>query len=282
MRILIVGGTSSLARVLIPILSTFAEVISAGRSDCDMHLDLSEPLEQFQRPQGIDVLINTAASFGSANPGHFYETEYINAIGTLKLCQLCTDANIGHMVQISSIFTCLDINSPFFSGYALSKRHADELAQLYCSQTELALTIIRPSQLYGIGPAYRKHQPFFFSIIDKVANGEDIDIYGTHDARRNFIHVEDVANVIALAIKNKIIGSFACMQLDAVGYSEIVAAAAAAFNSKSQIRFLSQHSDIADNIIPFDGTLYNLLDYYPRISIALGMEKEADYRRRMQ
>lgn len=282
MRVLIVGGNSSLARVLIPILSEFAEIFTAGRSGCDIRLDLSESLTQLQLPQGIDVLINTAATFDSTNQGMLYEAECINAMGTLKLCQLCTDTGISHMVQISSIFADLDTRSPFFNAYALSKRHADELAQHYSDKTCLSLTIIRPSQFYGIGPAFREHQPFFFSMIDKVAKGEDVTIYGKHDARRNFIHVEDVANVIAQAVLKKTFGNFSCMQLEPVRYSDIVRAAAAAFKSNSQIRFLVEHKDIADNVFPFDNTLFELLDYYPRISLAQGMVKEAQYRKHKQ
>lgn len=282
MRILIVGGGSSLARALIPILSQFAEVISAGRNGCDVQMDLSEELDAGQLPQHIDVLINAAAHFGSADAADLYQTEQINALGTLKLCQLCNAASIPRMVQISSIFTCLEPGSPFFTAYALSKRHADELAQLYCDKAGLALTIIRPSQFYGIGPEFRKHQPFLYAIIDKVANNENVPIYGNNDARRNFIHVEDVAQVIALAIRHNITGNHACCQLHAVSYSEIINAAAAAFSSKSQIYFLPHKPDIADNIFTVDDTLFRLLNYYPKISIQLGMAKEADYRKSLQ
>lgn len=279
LRILVVGGTSSLARALIPALQQFAHVVTAGRSGCDVKLDLSVEIDPGTLPMPVDVLINTAASFASANPADLARMVHINALGTLKLCQLCSAAGIARMVQVSSIFTSLEPGSPFYSAYSLSKRHADELAQLYCKQAGLALTIIKPAQFYGTGPAYRKHQPFLYSIIDKVANHEDVPIYGSHDASRNFIHVEDVARLIALAVRNQVSGSYACAPLQPVRYSDIIRAAAAAFDSRSRMVFVPGHPDIADNTFAADDTLYRLVGAYPAISIEQGMLKEAAYRK---
>jgi nucleoside-diphosphate-sugar epimerase len=279
MKILIVGGTSSLAHALRPVLSEFAEVITAGRTGCDVHLDLSDQVEKIEIPKDIDVVINTAASIGGKIFEEVLQTENVNVLGVLKLCQACTKAQIKQLVLISSIFACLDKTSCFYSIYSLSKKHSDEVAQLYSSMFGLPLTILRPSQFYGVGEAYRKHQPFLFSIIDKAANDEDISIYGSNDALRNFIHVEDVARIIALVIQCKVEGTYACMNNENVSYSEVAAAAIKAFESKSTIKFIKEKPDIPNNIFEQDDSLFRLIDYYPQISISLGMKKEAAYRR---
>ncbi|WP_312439760.1 NAD(P)-dependent oxidoreductase [Janthinobacterium sp.] len=282
MRVLIVGGNSTLAQALIPMLSAFAEVITAGRSGCDVALDLNGDIDAGRMPRDIDVLVNAAASFGTGDAASICQTEQTNVLGALKLCQLCTTLSIGHMVQISSIFAHLPPQSPFYSAYSLSKRHAEELTRLYSERSGLALAIIRPSQFYGTGPACRKHQPFLYTIIDKVANHENVTIYGSHDARRNFIHLDDVARLIASAIRLKITGSHDCAQLQPVRFSEIIAAAAKAFCSSSQMVFLPGQPDIADNVCPADDTLFRLLGQYPAISMEQGMAKEAAYRKCMQ
>ncbi|WP_193315535.1 NAD-dependent epimerase/dehydratase family protein [Janthinobacterium aquaticum] len=283
MRILIVGGNSTLAHALVPVLSQFAEVMTAGRSGCDVRLDLNGEIDAGAIPRGIDVLINTAASFGTGDAARsMYQIEQTNVLGPLRLCQLCTTLSISHMVQISSIYAHLTAQSPFYTPYSLSKRHAEELIGLYSEQTGLALTVIRPSQFYGTGPACRKHQPFLYTIIDKVANNENVTIYGSNDARRNFIHLDDVAELTAAAIRLKITGSHDCAQLQPVRFSDIIAAAAKAFGSRSQMVFMPQQPDIADNICPADDTLFRLLRQYPRISLELGMAKEAAYRKSMQ
>jgi nucleoside-diphosphate-sugar epimerase len=282
MRILIVGGTSSLARALKPVLSELAEVITAGRTGCDMHLDLSDPVEKIELPQDIDVVINTAANVGGKSFEEMLQAESVNVLGILKLCQACTRAKIKQLVLISSIFACIDKSSRFYSIYSLSKKHSDEVAQLYSSTFGLPLTILRPSQFYGVGEAYRKHQPFLFTIIDKAANDEDILIYGSNDALRNFIHVEDVAKIIALVIQRRIEGMYICMNTVNVSYSEVAAAAIEAFESKSTIKFMKEQPDIPNNIFETDDSLFRLIDYYPKISILLGMKKEAAYRKRTE
>jgi nucleoside-diphosphate-sugar epimerase len=279
MRILIVGGTSSLAQALKPVLAEFAAVITAGRAGCDVHLDLSDPVEKIKLPKDIDVVINAAASFGGKSFEEMLQTESVNVLGVLKLCQSCTKAQIKQLLLISSMFAFLDKRSSFYSIYSLSKKHSDETAQLYCSTFGLPLTILRPSQFYGVGDVYRKHQPFLSSIIDKAANNEDILIYGSNDALRNFIHTEDVAKIIALVIQRKIEGIYACMNIENVSYSEVAAAAIEAFESKSAIKFEKEQPDIPDNIFEPDDTLFRLIDYYPQISISLGMKKEAAYRK---
>jgi nucleoside-diphosphate-sugar epimerase len=279
MRILIVGGTSSLAQALKPVLAEFAAVITAGRAGCDVHLDLSDPVEKIKLPKDIDVVINAAASFGGKSFEEMLQAESVNVLGVLKLCQSCTKAQIKQLLLISSMFAFLDKRSSFYSIYSLSKKHSDEIAQLYCSTFGLPLTILRPSQFYGVGDVYRKHQPFLSSIIDKAANNEDILIYGSNDALRNFIHAEDVAKIIALVIQRKIEGIYACMNIENVSYSEVAAAAIEAFGSKSAIKFEKEQPDIPDNIFEPDDTLFRLIDYYPQISISLGMRKEAAYRK---
>lgn len=278
MRILIVGGTSSLAQALKPVLSEFAEVITAGRRGCDVHLDLSDPVDKMVLPKGIDVVVNTAAHFGGKSFGEMYQAESVNVLGVLKLCEACSKAQIKQLVLISSIFACLDKYSCFYGTYSMSKKHSDEAAQLFSSTYGLPLTILRPSQFYGVGEAHKKHQPFLSMIIDRAANGEDILIYGSNDALRNFIHIEDVAKVVALVVQRKIVGTYACMNVNDVSYSEVAAAAIEAFGSKSKIKFVEDQPDIPDNVFERDETLFRLIGYSPQISISLGMKKEAAHR----
>jgi nucleoside-diphosphate-sugar epimerase len=279
MKILIVGGISSLGQVLKPVLAEFAEVATAGRSGCDLQLDLNDPIEKMAIPAGINVVINTAGSFGSKNFKDMHQAQAINVLGALKLSQACADAHVKHLVMVSSIFAYLGSDSPFYNIYSLSKRHSDEVAQLNCLMNGLPLTILRPSQFYGVGEESRKHQPFLSTIINRAARNEDIELYGSNDAKRNFIHLEDVAQIIARVVKMQIEGMFACMHTKNVSYSEIATAAIEAFHSKSSIRFLADKPDIPDNIFEQNDALYRLIDYYPRISILQGMEKEAAFRK---
>jgi len=275
MNILLVGGQSSLAQVLRSVLTPFAAVLTAGRSGCDVELDLAWPGERFVLPAGVDTVIHLAAHFGGQDFESMLAAEQVNVLGTLKLANACTCAGVSHLVQISSIFAVLGEDSSFYNSYSLSKRHAEELVRLYCNSYNLPLAILRPAQMYGEGESFRRHQPFLYALMDSAQRGEDIVLYGTNDARRNFIHVADVAEVIARVVQQRIEGSYDCASLFNVSYCEVAAAAVAAFGSVSRVRFDTSKPDIPDNAFAANETLYRRIDYFPQISLAQGMAREA-------
>jgi nucleoside-diphosphate-sugar epimerase len=279
MIIVLVGGSSSLAAALTPVFSAYAEVITAGRTGCDIQLDLAGLSEAIHFPADVDAVINAAADFGGKDMDSLLRAQDINVMGALKLGVASVRAKVKHFVQVSSVFALLDPGSQFFNAYAMSKRQADEALQLFCTSFSMPLAIVRPSQFYGTGTAARKHQPFLLSIIDKAQNGEDISFYGNNDAKRNFIHVADVAKAISSVVRQKVVGTYCCQSLSDIRYSEIAAAAVAAFGTRSNIAFASDKPDIPDNILPIDDALYRMIGHGPKISFQEGMVMEALARR---
>lgn len=279
MKILLAGGHSSLAQVLRPVLASFAEVLTAGRSGCDITLDLSWPAERFELPEDVEAVVHLAAHFGGRDFASMLAAEEVNALGALKLAHACHRAGAAQLVQISSIFAGLGEDSPFYNSYALSKRHAEELTQMYCRSVGLPLAILRPAQLYGEGEAFRRHQPFLYALLDSAQCGRDIVLFGRNDALRNFIHVADVAEIVARVVQLRIEGRYDCASLTNVRFSEIAAAAVAAFGSASSIRFDADKADIPDNAFDADDALYRRIGYFPQISLVQGLAREAARRR---
>jgi nucleoside-diphosphate-sugar epimerase len=277
MRVLIVGGTSSLAQTLIPLLRERCELLTAGRNGCDVELDLSS--HDIQIPSGIDCVVNMAAAFGGKESTDTLQAMDVNVLGVIKLCHASSKENAKHFVHISSVFSDLKSVSPFFGAYSLSKRHSEDVAQFCSREFRLPVAILKPSQIYGVGPGFRKHQPFLYTIMDKAQSHEDIDFFGSNDPLRNFIHAQDVAKIISAVIAMKIEGTYHCVNPDNVTYSQIAAAAVSAFESKSKVKFLKDKPDIPNNGFVCDETLFRLVDYFPRISTAQGMQIEAAHRR---
>ena len=273
MKILLVGARSSLAHALMPYLTAFAHVTTAGRSGCDLTLDLAADVTL---AGAYDAIINCAAHFGGNTAQSVIDAVNVNVLGPLRLCRAAGHA---HVLHVSTIFAELDPASPFFSSYALSKRQGDEAAQLFASTAGQPLTIIRPAQLYGMGEAGRAHQPFLYSIMDKAERNEDIVVYGCKDALRNFLHVDDCARLIALAVQQRVTGVYRCVHPDNLPYSRIIQAAIAAFGSRSVLRIDAAKPDIPDNGFAPDDTLFRLLGTAPQISIEEGMQREAALRR---
>jgi nucleoside-diphosphate-sugar epimerase len=279
MKILLVGGNSSLGQVLQPLLATFADVYTAGRAGCDVDLDMTWPVERFILPSGLDTVVFLAAHFGGNDFDAIQAAYETNVLGALKLAQACHVAGSSHFVQVSSIFVSLGEDSSFYNSYALSKRHAEELNRLFCRSVGLPLAIVRPSQIYGEGEAFRRHQPLVFSLLDQAEREDDIVIYGRNDAKRNFIHADDVAEVLARVVRGRVQGCFDCAGLANLSISEIAEAAIAAFGSSSTVRFDAEKPDIPDNAFIADQALYKLIDYFPGVSLERGFANEAARRR---
>jgi UDP-glucose 4-epimerase len=279
MKILIIGGKSSTAQALIPVLSQFADVITAGRTGCDVYFDFEAPIEHLIFPNEIDVVINTAADFGGViNYEQVYLTENTNVLGALKLCQLCLNMKVKHFIHISSIYACLSASSIYHGIYALSKKHSDEIVSLFCNSSNLPFTILRPSQLYGNNDSFRKHQPFFYAVIDNVKQNKDVVIYGKNDALRNYLHINDFAKIISLVTSNKVEGVYPCTNPNNVKLSDIAQLAIESFHSSSKIVFAMEKTDIPDNIFTYDDSLYQKIKYIPGTSMKDGLQKIANYK----
>lgn len=274
MKVLLSGGNSSVARALAPLLAASCDVVTAGRTDCDFFLDLSASQEDILLPEDADVVVHTAAHFGGAGAEAIVAAESVNVLGTLKLCAWASHARVKHFVLVSSVFAGLDPGSAQYGIYALSKKHGDEAASFFCSTVPMTLTILRPSQIYG-AEVSRAHQPFFYSIVDKAERGEDITIHGSRDPLRNYIHVDDVAAIIAKCVRSRPQGIFPCIHTQDTSYARIADAAFSAFGKGGRVVFAADMPDIPDNVFPHDHRLYERIGYYPGISIRQGMEKLA-------
>ncbi len=278
-NILIIGGTSSLAKALKPVLGEFNNVITAGRTNCDIRLDLADPIDTMNLPRDLDVLIHTAAHFGGKTYKEVLGAENSNVLGTLTLCEAAIRAKARHFVLISSMFAGESAIKGNNTIYALSKKHGEEIAAFYCSVCSMPLTILRPSQLYGNEEGFRRHQPFLYTMVDKAERGEDIALYGSNDARRNYIHIDDLTRIISGVIERQVTGVYDCANISDVTYSQVARAAFTAFNKGGTVQFLKDKPDIPDNVYEKSNALYEMIGFYPVISIEEGIRKLSNYRR---
>lgn len=278
-KVAIVGGTSSLAKSLIPVLKKNGEVVTLGRENCDIYCDLQAGIDSIVIPENIDTVVHIAAAFKGNTDEEIIETEDVNSIGTLKICMASKKASVKHLVLISSQSAVLDENSPYYGVYSISKKHSEELAAYYCKSNNIELTILRPSQIYDEKGEFRKHQPLIYLMADNAQDGKDIAIYGQNDALRNYIHAEDLAEIIVRTIECQCKGVYSCNYPKDYRLSEIASAAQTSFNNGGKIVFLDDKADIPDNIFDNQVELYEKIGFYPQIDIETGMKKIAEYRK---
>ncbi|WP_223472831.1 MULTISPECIES: NAD-dependent epimerase/dehydratase family protein [unclassified Pseudomonas] len=270
MKSLVIGSTSVIGKAVALALSRLGEVKLAGRRDADVTFDLAS-----QAPcacdERFDVVVLAAADFGGRQPDDLVRAELINSVGTLAACRLAEQCGARHFVLLSSRSACDRPADPYFGIYSLSKRHAEEVASLYCQERGMALSVLRISQVYDSGEQCRPHQPLFYAIADKAQAGQAVELYGSNDARRNYLHLSDLAEVCARLAEQGIAGLYNCGHPESPRLSEIAQAAFEAFGKPVDVRFLPEKSDIPD-LPPFDCAheLYKQIEFTPQIDVRRG------------
>lgn len=272
MKSLVIGSTSVIGKALARELSRLGQVKLAGRRDADISFDLSSQLP-CACTERFDVVVLAAADFGGRQPDDLVRAELVNSVGALAACRLAEQCGARHFILLSSSSASYQATDLYFGSYSLSKRHAEEAASLYCQERGMALTILRISQVYDSGEQCRIHQPLLYAIADKAQAGQTVELYGSNDARRNYLHLSDLVEVCVRVAETAIAGLHNCGHPESPRLSEIAQAAFEAFGRPQDVRFLAEKSDIPD-LPPFvcAHDLYEQIGFTPRIDVRRGFE----------
>jgi len=272
MKSLVIGSTSTIGKAVARSLSRLGPVKLAGRRKADILFDLSQPV----LPAGgeaFDVVVHAAADFGGGTPDDLIRTEQVNAVGALEACRLAEHCGARHFILLSSRWAAHQPGDPYYGIYAVSKRHAEELVSLYCQARDMALTILRISQVYDTQAQCRVHQPLLYAIADSAAAGEPVHLYGTNDARRSYLHVDDLAEMCVRVAEHGVEGLHNCGHPQNPRLSEIAEAAFEAFGTLTDVRFVPEKNDIPDlPAFVCSSDLFARIGYAPRVDIRTGFE----------
>lgn len=269
--IVVIGASSPVAKDVCQLLGQTDKVVTMGRTSGDIVCDIRTPFTFPSSIGPIDTVINIAASFGGNEDVEILDAIMTNEVGFLHVCMSAHKAGVKHIVHISSMSAVHQPSSPYYSSYALTKRHGDELAAYYCGLNDIPLTILRPSQLYGDDLGMAHHQPFLYDAVQRAARGEDITIYGSHDPKRNYLHTSDLSETIRRVIDKRVLGTYPCLYPEDTSFREIAATAQSVFARDGSIVFLENKPDIPDNTFDMDLSVYDLIDYRPKVSLEAGI-----------
>lgn len=276
-RILILGNTSLLGRRLVRKLSVENHIVTAGRNEtADIYFDLAEGPPDLPDDLNCDVLVHCASSFGDDTLAGAVENERVNSLGAFHVAGLASRTSCKHLIFISSISAYRHPENEYYGSYGMSKAHAEDNLAFSCSLLNITFTALRLSQLYDESGEARRHQAFFYHLIDKVSKGQDITLFGSKDRLRNYIYVDDAAEVIEKVIGSAPGGSFPVIFPESYSLTRIVRTACEVFGSRSRISFLEDKPDIKSVYIPTSPELYSLVGYVPETDLRKGISMIRD------
>lgn len=260
-KIAVCGYSSSVGQYFIRKYEKEFEFIRLGRKDdADVIIDLSQRTMSGNTDllYGCQALINLAAQTRESDLDEVEEMLAVNVMGPVFLAEIVRKYRIGQFLHMSSISAIYDKTDRYYGFYAISKKSADEMLELYCRRNNIRLCILRPTALFG-DDSFSKHQVLLYHFIQCVKNNKPIQIYGNTDARRNFIHVSTLAEVIRGVLTERIEGLYNVVNQKNDSLTEMIDALNQFYHGDSTVEFLPDKPDVDECVFCDDGRIYRLL-----------------------
>jgi GDP-L-fucose synthase len=200
------------------------------RSRKELNLLDTVAVKEFFETEKPDVVILAAARVGGiqANIDHPAEFLYEN---------LVIQNNIIHQSYLSGVKNFCFLGSsciypreciqpmkeeyllsgplePTNEGYAIAKIAGLKLIEFYKKQYGFNGVSLMPCNIYGTNDSFDpKHSHVLSALVKKMVDAEaggapDVTLWGTGEAKREFMHVDDAADAILFYLENKIDSSF--------------------------------------------------------------------------
>lgn len=224
-KIIIFGANGFIGKHLVQRLSQTSDhkIVAFGRFS-DYQRGAVSPLKEYPNVQivagdffnrsevaavldGADYvfhLISTTTP-ATSNDDPFIDVQ-TNVLGSIELFELCAERNVKKIIFLSSGGTVYgDINSDAIteqaipqprSPYGIGKLTIEHYLRYFKFTSKLDYTVYRVANPYGPGQNIYGKQGVIPIFMHKFLTGQPITIFGTGDMVRDYIYVEDLANMI--------------------------------------------------------------------------------------
>ncbi len=228
----------------------------------------------------IHLAAQTSVNFSISHP--YYDAN-MNVMASIKLLELCKKYNIRKFITASSAaiygnpkYLPIDENHPTepMSQYGLSKLTMEK----YIKLSGIPYIIFRFSNAYGPRQKSSKESGVVAIFNNAMKNNEPINIYGDGEQIRDFIYVEDIANIcikaINLNVENEII-NFSTNK--GVSLNQLFKVMKSLYNYTLNANYLPERIGDIKNIILSNDKAYNLLKFTNYTKLEKGLEILANY-----
>jgi len=237
--IVVIGASGFIGAYLVDeLINKKYKVLATGRSEAGksffkskgvrfINLDITNSDDFNKLPKtNIEAVILLAALLPANVKGNSNPLEYarINIIGTLNTLEYCKKNNIRKIISTTSYADVQNIWKKDYkisennarnyrlvgdhAPYVISKNCATDYILNYNEEYNMKGAIFRLPPVYGYGPHSeiyangKYYKSGFQSFLEKAIKGDDIQIYGDKNVKRDIIYVKDVANAFIAAINS--------------------------------------------------------------------------------
>ena len=246
-KVVILGAAGFLGKQVSELFAKESfDVVDITRSVCDL-TDQSKLLQILNNVEPR-VIINCAAVVNfNSQPSE--DMKLIN-VGLVKLLAGFSAVNDCHLVHLSSVAIygsqteLISLNTKYNPDtyYARLKLEADE----YIESLSHKYTILRLCGIYGVnGPSHLGLN----NVITKAKQGVNPSVHGFGTAKRNYIHVKDVAYTILYTVRKQIFNTHLIAGSEVLSIMEIMETVCDVYLNSQQPKYIEKTKDAKDQII---------------------------------
>jgi GDP-L-fucose synthase len=201
---------------------TIGELLTATSSEVDLRRQ--EPTEAFVTDARPDVVLLAAAKVGGIEANRTRQAEFLydNLMIGANVVEAAHRAGVERTVILGS--SCVYPREaaqpitedslltgplePTNEGYAIAKIAALELGKMYRRQHGMSVVSLMPSNLYGPHDNYDPTSSHVLAALirkvheAKVSGASTVTVWGTGTPRREFLHVDDLADATLHALRH--------------------------------------------------------------------------------
>jgi UDP-glucose 4-epimerase len=295
MKVLVLGGSGFIGSALVGELlnqghqvKVFDRNIEAVRQKFPdiseaVQADFTDVMSLTEAMSGVDIifhLISTSVpATSNKNPIHDIESNLVN---TVKLLELMRNADVKRIVYLSSGGTVYGVpqslpitekhpTNPTCS-YGIVKLAIEKYLHMYAELYQLDVTILRPSNPYGLGQTHKGVQGFIGTCIDRINAGQPVTVWGDGSVVRDYVYIDDVISACIVAMTAEQTGPVNISS--GVGYSlnQIIDMIEQHKGEKIEVVYQQKRSFDIPEVILDNQYAKSTLGWIPLTSIEQGLE----------
>jgi UDP-glucose 4-epimerase len=229
-NILILGGNGFVGSHLVDaflekvfsvrVVDVYPERFREPNPNVDYRLgDFSDAAFMSSTLEDIDTVVHLVSTTVPANSNNncAYDVES-NLIPTVKLLDAMRKNKCRKIIYLSSggtvygnaaiVPTPEDTILQPISSYGIVKGAIENYISMYSKLYDLQSLIIRPANLYGNRQGHSGVQGLINTLLEKIANKEEVTIYGNGNSVRDYIFIDDLVKLLCTAMDKNALGVF--------------------------------------------------------------------------
>lgn len=296
-KIYIAGQEGMVGKAIYKILCKKYNIIDCPREKLELTNQLD--VQNWFKIKKPDIVINAAGKVGGILDNSLHQPDYIyqNTLIGFNLLNSSLKYNVNKFINLGSAciypkfskqpikeeYLLSSYLEPTNEGYALSKIVTLKYAQYIKKFYKKNYITLQPANLYGEGDNFKLQSSHVIAALvrkfheAKIKKKKYVEVWGTGLAKREFLHVDDLARAVLFCLKRNFLES--CLNIggcDHLSISKLAQLVKKVVNFEGKILFNKNFPDGVKNR-KLDSSLINNYGWFAKIPLAEGLKSYYSY-----